>query len=176
MNYDCIGPLRNKLAGVVASAPLVLAASPTRPYWFTLKLAGIASMFLPSVQIATGLSSKFVSRDKREVAKYDTDPLVHGYSTILGLYDMLSNGEALLHSRYKDISKNVPLLICHGTEDGLTDYDASRQFFEKIQVNDKELKTYQNFYHELHNEPEADRKVVIDYYIEWFRKHLPASS
>ena len=34
--------------------------------------------------------------------------LVHGYGTIKGMHDMLTNGEKLLTSRYKDISVNVP--------------------------------------------------------------------
>ncbi|KAG0239246.1 Alpha/Beta hydrolase protein [Mortierella sp. GBAus27b] len=176
LNYDCLGPLRTKLAGLIASAPLVLAAPPTRPYWPTLKAAGMASMVIPSFQVSTNLSSKYISRDPNEVAKYNTDPLVHGYGTIQGVYDMLTNGEALLNYRYKDITKEVPLLICHGTSDGLTDPNASRAFYDKIQINDKEYKSYEGFYHELHNEPEADRRIVIDYYIQWIRKHLPATS
>ncbi|KAF9956792.1 hypothetical protein BGZ65_002463 [Modicella reniformis] len=176
LNYDCIGPLRNKLTGVVVSSPLVLASPPTRPYGITLWFAGMVSSVFPSLQIAINLSSKFISRDVKEVAKYDADPLVHGYGTTLGLYDMLTNGEALLKTRYKEIATDVPLLICHGTEDGLTDPKASKEFFDKIEVKDKEYKSYQDHYHELHNEPEEHRKIAIDYYIEWFRKHLPTTA
>ncbi|KAI7825243.1 Alpha/Beta hydrolase protein [Gamsiella multidivaricata] len=175
LNYDCIGPLKHKLAGLIASAPMILASGPTRPSSLTVGFAGLVSKVLPSLQIPTNLSSKFISRDPKAVEKYDADPLVHGYGTTKGLYDMLSNGQALLTTRYKDITPDVPLLICHGTEDGLTDHQASKEFFDKIQVKDKEYKVYENHYHELHNEPEDDRKVVIDYYIEWIRKRLPAA-
>ncbi|KAG0288258.1 hypothetical protein BGZ98_004334 [Dissophora globulifera] len=176
LNYDCIGPLRTQLAGLIASAPLVLASAPTRPNGLTLGFAGLVSRVLPSLQLPIKLSSVSISRDKEEVAKYDADPLVHGYGTTLGLYDMLKNGEALLTERYKDITPDVPLLICHGTDDGLTDQKASKQFFDKVQVKDKEYKVYEGHYHELHNEPEPDRKVVIDYYIQWIRKHLPGNA
>ncbi|KAG0330456.1 hypothetical protein BGZ99_003027 [Dissophora globulifera] len=176
LNYDCIGPLRTQLAGLIASAPLVLASAPTRPNGLTLGFAGLVSRVLPSLQLPIKLSSVSISRDKEEVAKYDADPLVHGYGTTLGLYDMLMNGEALLTERYKDITPDVPLLICHGTDDGLTDQKASKQFFDKVQVKDKEYKVYEGHYHELHNEPEPDRKVVIDYYIQWIRKHLPGNA
>ncbi|KAF9363926.1 hypothetical protein BGX34_002976 [Mortierella sp. NVP85] len=175
LNYDCIGPMRTKLAGLIASAPCVLAAPPTRPYWVTIRAAGLASWILPSFQISTGLKVEFISRDPEQVAKYKVDPLVHGYGSTLGLYDMLTNGEALLSYRYKEITKEVPILICHGTADGLTCHKASRDFFDKIQVSDRSYKEYQDFYHELHNEPEADRRQVIDYYIEWIRKRLPSS-
>ncbi|KAI8594328.1 Alpha/Beta hydrolase protein, partial [Dissophora ornata] len=173
LNYDCIGPLRTKLSGLIASAPLVLAGAPTRPSNFTVSFAGAVSKVAPSLRIPVNLSSKLISRDPKEVSKYDADPLVHGYGTTKGLFDMLSNGKALLTSRYQEITPDVPLLICHGTKDGLTDQQASKDFFDKVQVNDKEYKIYEDHYHELHNEPEIDRKVVIDYYIEWIRKHLP---
>lgn len=176
LNYDCIGPKRHELAGVIASAPLILPSPPTRPYWIQTKLAGIVSMVLPSLQIPVGLSSKFISRDLEEVAKYDADPLVHGYCTTLGLYDMLTNGEMLLTSRFKDITPEVPLLICHGDQDGLTCAIASKEFFDKINVHDKKYEVYKDHYHELHNETEADRKVVMDSYVNWIKAHLPAAS
>ncbi|KAI1302094.1 hypothetical protein EDD11_005743 [Mortierella claussenii] len=172
LNYDCIGPLRSKLAGVIASAPLILTSPPTRPHSIKVGLVGAISTVLPSLQIPVGLSSKFISRDVQEVAKYDSDPLVHGYITTKGLYDMLTNGELLLTERFKHIEKDVPLLICHGDKDGLTDHAASKEFFDKVDVKDKEFKVYEDHYHELHNEPEDDRKVVIDFYIQWIKKHL----
>ncbi|KAG0227365.1 Alpha/Beta hydrolase protein [Mortierella sp. GBAus27b] len=173
LNYDCIGPLRTKLSGLIASAPLVLASAPTRPNDLTVSFAGAVSKVAPSLKIPVNLSSKYISRDPKEVTKYNADPLVHGYGTTKGLFDMLSNGKLLLTTRYKDITSDVPLLICHGTADGLTDPKASKEFFDKIQVKDKEYKVYEGFFHELHNEPEEDRKMVIEFYIQWIRKHLP---
>lgn len=89
---------------------------------------------------------------------------------------MLTNGKLLLTTRYKDITEDVPLLICHGTADGLTEHDASKEFFDKVQIKDKDFKVWPDFYHELHNEPEDDRKEVIAYYVNWIKKHLPASA
>lgn len=175
LNYDCIGPLRTKLAGLIASAPLVLASGPTRPNGLTISFAGAVSKVAPSLKIPTNLSSKFISRDAKQVAKYNDDPLVHGYGTTKGLFDMLTNGKALLTSRYQEITATVPLLICHGTADGLTDFQASKDFFDKCQVKDKEYKVYKDFYHELHNEPEDDRKEVIDFYVQWIKARLPAA-
>ncbi|KAG0251530.1 hypothetical protein BG011_007531, partial [Mortierella polycephala] len=174
LNYDCLGPLRTKLSGVIASAPLVLASAPTRPNNLTVSFAGAVSKVLPSLRIPVNLSSKFISRDPDEIAKYNADPLIHGYGTTKGLFDMLTNGKLLLKTRYQDIATDVPILICHGTKDGLTDHEASKAFFDKIQVKDKEYKIYKDHYHELHNEPESDRKAVIEYYVQWIRAHLPA--
>ena len=173
LNYDCIGPLRTKLAGLIASAPLVLTAPASRPNNATISFAGAVSKVLPSAKIPVNLSSKLISRDPAEVSKYDKDPLVHGYGTTKGLFDMLTNGKALLSSRYQEIATNVPLLITHGTKDGLTDHNASKEFFDKVQVKDKEYKEYPGFYHELHNEPEPERTQVIQHYVQWIKAHLP---
>ncbi|KAF9582236.1 hypothetical protein BGW38_000470 [Lunasporangiospora selenospora] len=174
LNYNCIGPLRSKLSGVIASAPLVLASAPTRPNNLTISFAGVVSKVMPSLRIPVNLSSKFISRDKDEVAKYNKDPLVHGYGTTKGLFDMLTNGKLLLTERFKAASAEVPLLICHGTDDGLTDPKASKSFFDKCtHIKDKEYKLFEGHYHELHNEPEVDRKAVIDHYIQWLKAHLP---
>ncbi|KAG0083129.1 hypothetical protein BGZ93_003386 [Podila epicladia] len=174
LNYDCIGPMRTKLAGLIASAPLVLATGPAR-HGLTISFAGAVSKVAPSLKIPTNLSSKFISRDAKQVSKYNDDPLVHGYGTTKGLFDMLANGKALLTSRYQEITATVPLLICHGTADGLTDFQASKDFYDKCQVKDKEYKVYKDFYHELHNEPEDDRKEVIDFYVQWIKARLPAA-
>ncbi|KAF9345476.1 hypothetical protein BGX26_003080 [Mortierella sp. AD094] len=176
LNYDCIGPLRSRLAGVISSAPCILLCQPHKPFDVTVSFAGAVSKVLPSFQIPVSVPAKILSRDSEEVRKYDADPLVHGYGTTKGLFDMLSQGKALLTTRYKEISPDVPLLIVHGSGDKLTDPKATTTFFNKIQVNDKELKIYEGYYHELHNESVADRKVVIDYYIQWIQKHLPTTS
>ncbi|KAG0349028.1 hypothetical protein BG004_002556 [Podila humilis] len=174
LNYDCIGPLRTKLSGVIASAPLVLASTPTRPHFLVVGFAGMISKVLPSLQIPINLPTRYISRDAEEVKKYDSDPLIHGYITTKGVYDMLTNGKMLLTSRYQEITKDVPLLICHGTADGLTEHDASKEFLDKVDVKDKEFKVWPEFYHELHNEPEDDRKEVIAYYIAWIKDRVLA--
>ncbi|KAF9124136.1 hypothetical protein BGX30_001097, partial [Mortierella sp. GBA39] len=84
LNYDCIGPLRTKLTGLIASAPLVLASEPTRPNALTVGLAGVVSKILPSFQTQIVLDSSFISRDADHVQKYDTDPLIHGYISTKG--------------------------------------------------------------------------------------------
>ncbi|KAF9107726.1 hypothetical protein BGX27_008621 [Mortierella sp. AM989] len=176
LNYDCIGPMRTKLSGLIASAPLILASAPTRPYHITFLLAELISKIAPSFGITLGLPSKYISRDADEVAKYIADPLITGHCSTRALVDMLKNGQALLSRRFHDFPSNVPVLICHGTADGLTDQPASKTLFDKIEVKDKEYKEYPGFYHELHNEPLADRKAVIDYYIQWIRAHLPKTA
>ncbi|KAG0020224.1 hypothetical protein BGZ80_004585 [Entomortierella chlamydospora] len=133
LNYDSFGPLRTELSGLIASAPFVLAAPPSRPYNLTATFVATLARIVPWLKIPVRVQAKFISRDPEQVALYISDPLIKGISTTRGLTDMLTNGHALLTSRYKDITPNVPILICHGTADSLTDQHASKEFADKIQ-------------------------------------------
>jgi acylglycerol lipase len=76
--------------------------------------------------------------------------------------------------RSEDLSKHpptisCPLLIQHGTQDKVTSYEAVRDFFAKLPPGnpDREFKGWDGYYHELHNEPEAERKESIRYIADW---------
>ena len=98
--------------------------------------------------------------------KYDEDPLVHGTGTALGLYTMIKRGEQLLTDPPKI---TCPLLIQHGAEDKVTSFTATKELYEKLPPGnpDRELKEWDGYYHELHNEPEDERNEAIKYIAEW---------
>jgi acylglycerol lipase len=79
---------------------------------------------------------------------------------------MLTEGENLLKN---PPIISVPLLIQHGTQDKLTDFEASREFFAKLPPGnpDREFKAWDGYYHELHNEPEDERREAIKYIADW---------
>lgn len=66
--------------------------------------------------------------------------------------DMLSCGMALLDKNYRNYPSSLPLLVYHGDEDQVTWHDASQQFVEKVQANDKQFISYKGYFHECHNE------------------------
>jgi acylglycerol lipase len=79
---------------------------------------------------------------------------------------MLSSGENLiLHPP----TISVPLLVQHGTDDKITSFEATREFFAKLPPGnpDCEFKAWEGYYHELHNEPEDERNQAIKYIAEW---------
>jgi acylglycerol lipase len=49
----------------------------------------------------------------------------------------------------------LPLLVLHGTGDQITSPEGSRRLVEAAGSADKELRLYDDFYHELLNEPSA---------------------
>ena len=69
-----------------------------------------------------------------------------------------------------------PLLVQHGTDDKLTSFKATKEFFEKLPSGneDREFKTWDGYYHELHNEPEDERNEAIAYIAEWILSRCQA--
>jgi acylglycerol lipase len=79
---------------------------------------------------------------------------------------MISRGENLLEHPPKISS---PLLVQHGTDDKITNFEVTREMFAKLPSGhpDREFKAWGGYYHELHNEPEEERKKAIEYIAEW---------
>ena len=62
-------------------------------------------------------------------------------------------------------SIELPLFIGHGTDDALVKHLASERLHGRVGSNDKTLKLYEGFYHEILNEPE--REQVMTDMLQW---------
>ena len=81
------------------------------------------------------------------------------------LSQLIFKGEELLATGVTNF--HCPILMTHGSSDTLTDPTATKEFFEKCPSKDKELKIFEGYYHEMHNEPEEFRKPVYETYSRW---------
>ena len=61
-----------------------------------------------------------------------------------------------------------PILILHGTSDRLADPYGSSILYNGIMSEDKTIKLYKNYFHEILNEPDKDK--VMDDILEWIKK------
>jgi alpha-beta hydrolase superfamily lysophospholipase len=70
----------------------------------------------------------------------------------------------------------LPMLILHGSADGLALPEGSKMLHEKISSSDKKRIIYEGLYHEIFNEPEQED--VMSDIAEWLAPHLvsPAQS
>ena len=59
----------------------------------------------------------------------------------------------------------------HGTADKLTSPEGSKEFVANAPKDLVSSKWWEGFYHEIHNEPAADRKQVLNYIIDWLDAH-----
>jgi alpha-beta hydrolase superfamily lysophospholipase len=153
------------LSGVVVSgAWLRLRFAPPR---YKLALARILPKFAPGMMLANGLDVQALSRDESVVQAYVSDPLVHDRITAqLGAIMLTLADDLLSHPE----GFRLPLLMMHGEQDGLTDPNATREFFEGVGSLDKTLKIWPGLFHEIHNEPE--QAEVIRQMISWLEARL----
>jgi alpha-beta hydrolase superfamily lysophospholipase len=147
------------LTGVIVSAPL-LRLSFQPPKWKALLLDVLYALHL-SVPMRSGLERDALTRDSDVLNQNRRDPLAHKWITPQLGVEMLRNGEWMVRNA-AEFSR--PILLMHGTADRVTSVEASREFAAAAGPNCT-LKTWDGFYHELHNEPEHTQ--VFDYMRAW---------
>ena len=150
---------RPVLPGVIATGPSFRPAFEPRPWKITL--GKIMYHLWPTLTLSNEIDREGLSRDLEVVRVYNNDPLVHDrLSTRLGI-DLLERGLWVLEHADQI---HLPLLLMHGGADRITSAEASREFAE--QAGDLcTLRIWDDFYHEIHNEPEKEQ--VLGYMMEW---------
>lgn len=129
----------------------------------------IVSCFLPWLPVIKRPPSSLISSDPKVVERYEKDPLVYLGSVCSRQGAEISKAANSVLARLERIS--LPLLILHGTADGLADIEGSRRVYARAGSADKTLKVYEGFYHEVLNEPGRER--VLKDMAGWLQEHVP---
>lgn len=108
-----------------------------------------------------------VCSDIKVIEAYANDPLVEKQIST----DLINQ----IYAGVQWIKQNIgsfiePVLIMHGTDDGLVSVKDSLEFFDEISSKDKSLRVYANLFHEILNEPSKD-EVIADILL-WLSKHI----
>ncbi|KAL7114434.1 hypothetical protein ACP275_04G121100 [Erythranthe tilingii] len=159
--------VRQRIAGIVLTSPAV-GVKPSHPIFAVL--APIFSFLLPRFQFsAANKEGITVSRDPEAlVAKY-SDPLVFtGSIRIRTGYEIL---RITAHLQQNLARLTTPFLVLHGTDDSVTDPEASMKLHEEASSADKTIKLYRGLLHDLLFEPEKEE--VADDIIAWLSDRLP---
>ncbi|MEL6590015.1 MAG: lysophospholipase [Bacteroidota bacterium] len=151
--------------GAVLSSPALQVGADISP--FLVKLAKWINMLAPKLKVQA-LNVDNLSRNREVVEQYINDPLVYsgknyartGYESIRAIDEIQARMEEF----------QTPVLILHGTEDGLTNPEGSKQLYARAGVEDKQLRLFEGWYHELHNEP--DGASVIQEIISWIEHRV----
>jgi acylglycerol lipase len=156
-----------KLGGVILSSsflgignhiPLILVRA--------MILIGRLLPKLPTLR----LDSRGISRDPDRVRAYETDPLICHKPILARTLAEILKAISEINSRSNEIK--LPLLILHGTGDRLVTMEGSKRLYAKAKSQNKSLKLYEGFYHELLNEPE--KVEVVSVITIWLQKQLSA--
>jgi len=162
LNYVLHDP--SGLDGVVASGPVLCAPGISS---FLLWLCKVLAPVWPNLIMDSGLDATALSRDASVGEAYVNDPLVHGKGSPCMVNELM---KAVDWTQAHAAELALPCLIVHGSEDQLSDAQASQEFFDHVTFADKERIEYEGYYHEVFNEL-GKEKVFAD--IEgWLERHL----
>ncbi len=153
------------LSGAVVTAPLLGIAASVPVH--KMMIARVGSRMAPRLRVGNEIDPAALSRDPEVGRAYSTDPLVTRQVSVRWYWEarraMEEAGESA--PRIK-----LPILILHGTGDKIASLDATREVFNRIGSEDKELGIYPEFYHELFNEPE--KRDVFVRVSDWLGKRV----
>lgn len=159
--------LRRKpaLAGAVVTAPGLRTALELQAA--KVFLAKALGTLLPKAGLPSGLETRLLSRDAQVVERYVSDPLVHDRIS----FGMAKSSIEAIAWAFEHASEfAVPLLLMHGTDDGIAYARGSREFADNV-PGDCTLKLWEGLYHEIHNEPEKEE--VLAFLLDWLEKQIP---
>ncbi|WP_300670162.1 alpha/beta hydrolase [Desulfoluna sp.] len=121
----------------------------------------------PRVKVPNALSA-VICRDKAVVDAYDNDPLVLKETCQKLLGEVFINGATWLMEKLPAYA--YPCLILHGGDDQIVTPEASRFMHATIASEDKTLKVYPAFYHEILNE--FGREEVVADITQWIEARI----
>jgi alpha-beta hydrolase superfamily lysophospholipase len=153
INYVMRRP--SKIKGVIATSPLLVTVVKAPP--LKVAVARLLDPILPTYTDRWAVEPKSLARDPAVGDAYERDPLVHDFITSRMYLAATEAGQwALDHAA----DFPLPLLLMHGTEDRLTSWEASREFARRL-GSKVTWRSWEGWYHELHNEPERSRVVRV---------------
>jgi acylglycerol lipase len=166
------GPATRRIRGFLAESPFIALHPKSRPWKSTVVLGRLAGKLLPRFQMVNKLDLNLLSRDPEHKARVEADELCHDTGTLEGLAGMLDRA-AMLEDGQVVISEGVGeggktrLWIGHGTADGICDFEATKRMFERVEAEDRELRAYEGWYHQLHVEVGEDKVKYARDVIHW---------
>ena len=150
---------------MVLSGPAVAAQDLVHPA-MALVAKGLGAL-VPGLPVQE-LDESLISRDPAVVEAYRNDPLVYHGRVPAGVGRALLQVGETMPQRAPALT--APLLVVHGSDDGLIPVDGSRRLVDCVGSTDVELKVYPGLYHEVFNEPERDQ--VLEDVVSWITKRL----
>lgn len=155
----------DKLKGQIFSGPAVNTLPSVRG--IRSNLLEFINVFLKN-KIIKNPVEKHICSVEQVVTDYMNDPLVLKEATVNFYVQFLVRGQKYIN---KNISNyKYPCFIAHGKEDKIVPKEIGQYLHDNISSKDKEIKIYDNLYHEILNENERDE--VLGDMIEWLDKRI----
>ena len=156
------------LTGAVISSPLLAVPEGVSPV--LLRLAGFLGRWLPWLPVDR-LDSASISRVPEAVAAYDADPLVYHGPVLARTGAQLTAAIAETAARFSAVT--LPLLVLHGTDDGLAPISGSRRLVAEAGSEDVSSFFQEGGYHELLND--VGSEAVVQHVAAWLEERVGAA-
>ncbi len=111
--------------------------------------AKLIHRFIPSLTLNNEIIYEQLTHDEEIYKSYAADPLRHDRISLSLYLSMISTMDFAMLNAAKI---QLPLLEQLAGQDLVTSVKASERFFERVGSQQKELKIYKDFYHEIFNE------------------------
>jgi len=141
--------------------------TPNEPSQWQIKIFTMISLLAPKMGLIK-LAFSGISRDENEIQKYERDPLVNKGKLSARLLVEMFNTMRICKRRAYEIT--LPIKIMHGSADTMTAPAGSQYLYDQITSSDKTLNIYKGLYHEIFNEPEANK--IYAEIIDWLNKRV----
>ncbi len=154
-----------KVNGLVLSSPLfgIAFKVPLWRHW----LGRLVSLILPDFMQPSLIRSETLTHDQAILHQYAQDPLV-SHEISARLYAELTERMA----KKRQIASRIacPVLIVQSGQDKIVSSRDTVRFYDSLKSDDKEMETYEDFYHEVLNE--VGRQAVFSRIGMWELKHI----
>lgn len=151
--------------GLALSSPLFQVALEV-PKLKAMAGRGLSRLW-PTLSMPSGLDASLVSRDPAVVAAYTGDPLVHDKVSARWFTSL---EEAMPRVLAHAPQMKLPVLLMAAGADGLVSVQGAHRFFDALGSADKKKIIYEDWYHEIFNEPQ--REQPLGELTVWLDAHL----
>lgn len=165
---------RHPFAGAIISAPLLGLTLKVPP--LKLKVGQLAARFLPRLTLPSGLPPSAISRDPAEVEAYKLDR--RRVDKVSARWFAAMN-DAIARVSAEASQLDLPMLWYVGTGDLVCDPLATRGVFDRLidpASRNQSLRSFDGYYHELHNEPELLRQPIKEMLLAWIDQRMAATA
>jgi len=164
----------SRVKGVVSSSPLLRQAKGVKASSLLVRAGSLLGKVSNKLTIKAEVKPEDICRDPAVQEAYRNDPLCEPIGTYRGVADMLLGGEQVVSKDYARWPPTLPVLCVHGTDDKVTDHDASKEFVEKLRKMgvDATFESFPGYYHEMHNEPDDLKWKEIAVLTGWIKSKL----
>jgi alpha-beta hydrolase superfamily lysophospholipase len=127
-------------------------------------LLRLASTLAPRLRISLRIDASALTQVLEEQRRHMSDPLVPRTASLRLLYGF---AQACRIGRENAPKITLPWLAVHGEADKVCPVSGSRTLIEALGSRDKQLVTYPNLLHEVHNEDQHARSALFDLMSRW---------